>query len=193
MQAGFHGRAEPLPDAVRREMTGVSWRPEPRCPPLDALALVHLVHRDFTGDRAEGELVVAAAVTEAVIEVFRRLWDVGFPIAQMRRVDAFGGDDERSMAANNCSAFNFRTIAGSTHLSLHALGTAIDINPVQNPYLVDGRVDPPAAAAFLDRADVRPGMIVRPGPVVAAFDAIGWDWGGDWTSRKDYHHFCIKL
>jgi hypothetical protein len=199
MVQGFRGHAEPLSDRVRREMDGTSWRPDPRCPPFDALALLHLAYRDFTGARCDGELVVSARVAGPVIEVFRQLFEVGFPIARMERVEAFGGDDQRSMAANNSSGFNFRTIAGTEALSLHALGTAIDVNPLQNPYLrpgPDGQVtciEPAAAAAFLDRDDVRPGMIVRPGPVVAAFDAIGWEWGGDWTTRKDYHHFCVSL
>jgi poly-gamma-glutamate synthesis protein (capsule biosynthesis protein) len=171
-------------------MRGACWHDDPRCPPFDDLELVHLVHLDFDGVERAGELVVARGLGAALIEVFGRLHAAGFPIARMERVEAHGGDDDRSMAANNCSAFNFRTIAGTTVLSKHALGRAVDINPVQNPYLVGGSISPPAAVAYLDRGDLRPGMIVRPGPVVEAFDAIGWEWGGDWTGKKDYHHFA---
>jgi hypothetical protein len=192
MQRGFVGRAEPIPPAIRREMEGVSWHPDPRCPPFDHLVLLHLAYRDFAGDRCEGELVVHAGVADPVIAAFAALFAASFPIARMERVDAYGGDDGRSMAANNSSSFNFRTVAGTDALSLHAFGAAIDINPVQNPYLVEDRVEPAAAAAYLDRDDLRPGMIVRPGPVVAAFDAIDWEWGGDWTSRKDYHHVAAR-
>jgi hypothetical protein len=93
------------------------------------------------------------------------------------------------MAANNCSAFNFRRVQGTNVLSHHALGLAIDINPCQNPWVRDARVDPPAARDYLDREHVRPGMIVRPGPVLAAFAAYGWYWGGDFNGMRDYHHF----
>lgn len=189
---GFIGRAEPIPPTIQRDMEGRSWKPDPRCPPFAALRLLHLGYHDFAGERCEGELVVAADVVEPVIEAFRRIYVARFPIARMLRVDSYDADDERSMAANNCSAFNFRVVAGTDVLSNHATGHAIDINPVQNPYIVGERIDPPAAAAYLDRGVVRPGMIVRPGPVVEAFEAIGWEWGGDWTSRKDYHHFARR-
>jgi hypothetical protein len=171
-------------------MEGVCWQPTAPCPPFADLALLHLSYVDFDGQDADGELVVAASVAAPITEVFRRLHEIRFPIARMRTIEHYGGDDDRSMADNNCSGFNFRTIAGSSTLSRHAVGLAIDINPVQNPYLLGSKVLPPAAAAYLDRADVRPGMIVRPGPVVDAFTAMGWEWGGDWTTRKDYHHFC---
>ena len=91
-----------------------------------------------------------------------------------RSFDAFDGDDDASMAANNSSSFNFRAIAGSDVLSHHAHGVAIDVNPRLNPMILRGVVHPPSGAAYLDRADVRPGMIVRPGPVVAAFEAEGF-------------------
>ena len=94
------------------------------------------------------------------------------------------------MAANNCSAFNFR-MAPSGKLSQHSFGTAIDINPVQNPMIIGERIYPAAGADYLDRGDLRAGMIVRPGPVVDAFESIGWGWGGDWTRIKDYHHFSV--
>ena len=183
-----------IPAEIAAEMTGVSWRSDPRCPPLGELALLRLVHVDPSGGEREGELVVAAALADEVARVFERLHAARFQIERMERIDAWGGSDDRSMAANNSSCFNFRTIAGSDQLSLHALGRAIDINPLWNPYVVGTAVHPPAGVAFLDRADRRPGMIVRPGPVTDAFDAIGWEWGGDWTRAvKDYHHFALPL
>jgi hypothetical protein len=191
----YRARISSIPAEIAEEMAGVSWHPDrPRCPPLADLALLCVVHHHPAGDEREGELVVAAAVADDLARVFERLHAARFPIERMERVDAYGGSDDRSMAANNSSAFNFRTIAGSDELSLHALGRAIDINPLWNPYVVASAVHPPAGAAFLDRADVRPGMIVRPGPVTDAFDAIGWEWGGDWTRGvKDYHHFALPL
>jgi hypothetical protein len=106
----------------------------------------------------------------------------------MALVDDHGGSDDASMAADNSSAFNFRVVAGTGTLSQHALGLAIDLNPVKNPWRKPDRIVPPAGAAFADRRDIRPGMIVRPGPVVAAFDELGWEWGGDWRHAFDDHH-----
>lgn len=185
-----YGRVSSIPEEIRRAMRGVSWREHPRCPSLDDLALLSLPYRGFDGADHRGELVVARAVADAVLRVFARLFEVRFPIERMERVEAFGGDDDRSMSANNCSAFNFRTVAGTDRLSKHALGLAVDINPVQNPWVRGDIVAPPEGRAYLDRDRDAPGMIKRPGPVTAAFDDIGWEWGGDWTRQKDYHHFA---
>jgi len=184
----FHAEVSAIPAAVRAEMTGRSWRDDPRCPGFDQLALCRLDHWGFDGAVRRGELVVAAAVADEVVGVFAALFAARFPIERMIRVDAYDADDARSMAANNCSAFNFR-VAPSGKLSQHSFGTAIDVNPVQNPMIIDERIYPDAGAGYLDRDHHRPGMIVRPGPVVAAFSAAGWGWGGDWTRIKDYHHF----
>jgi hypothetical protein len=184
----FTGSAQPLPPDVREAMTGVSWRPG--CPVgLDDLALLELGHWGFDGQAHTGRLVVAARVADAVLDAFARIFAAGFPIERMEPVDAYGADDHRSMAANNTSAFNCRPVEGTDRWSEHSFGTAIDINPVQNPYVRGGEVLPPAAAAYRDRSDVRPGMITRAGPVVDAFDAIGWGWGGQWGSAIDYQHF----
>jgi len=129
------------------------------------------------------------------VALFRRLWQLGFPVRQLRLVDDFAASDDASMAADNSSAFNFRVIAGTDLLSQHALGRAIDINPVENPWRKAdpagaGRIVPDAGRAFADRTVIRPGMIVRPGPVVAAFDELGWEWGGDWRHSFDDHHIA---
>jgi poly-gamma-glutamate synthesis protein (capsule biosynthesis protein) len=183
----FHFSASPVPDDVAATMRGVSWRDDPRCPPLAALALLQVAHLDFEGRPARGQLVIAAELVPETRALFARLWDLGFPIRSMRLIDELGGSDDASMAADNCSAFNFRTIAGTQLLSQHALGRAIDINPRENPWLAGGGVQPPDGADYLDRRRLRPGMIVRPGPVVALLDELGWEWGGDWP-RPDYHH-----
>ncbi|HUH06506.1 MAG TPA: cell wall-binding repeat-containing protein [Egibacteraceae bacterium] len=185
---GFEGSVGPLPQDVRDEMTGVSWRAG--CPiGLDELTLIELLHWDFEGQVREGRLVVANRVAEDILGVFASLFDAGFPLHRVRLVDDYDGDDDRSMAANNTHAFNCRYVAGTSRWSEHAFGTAIDINPVQNPYVAAGSAQPPAGAEYLNRADVRPGMIVRPGSVLDAFSEIGWGWGGDWSSTKDYQHF----
>ena len=112
----------------------------------------------------------------------------------MRLVDDYGGNDHRSMAANNTSGFNCRSVAGSRAWSAHAYGAAIDINPVQNPDLIGAWVAPRAGRRFAatDRSDDEhpsPGVITANGPVVRAFARIGWEWGGNWSSGKDFQHF----
>ena len=134
------------------------------------------------------ELVVAAALAPRALELFRRLYALGFPIRQMRLVDDFGANDDASMSADNCSAFNFRLVAGTQLLSQHALGRAIDINPVENPWRRPDRLVPVEGQAFADRTHIRPGMFVRPGPVIAMLDEQGWEWGGDWQHAFDDHH-----
>ncbi|HEU4731689.1 MAG TPA: M15 family metallopeptidase [Kofleriaceae bacterium] len=177
-----------MPAAVRARMDGCSWHGgDPRCPRWDDLAYIELDHVGFDGV-ARGELVVAAAIAARAVALFRRLWQLGFPIRQLRLVDDFAASDDASMAADNSSGFNFRVVAGTDLLSQHALGLAIDINPVENPWRRPDRILPEAGAAFADRADLRPGMIVRPGPVTAALDELGWEWGGDWIHAFDDHH-----
>jgi hypothetical protein len=185
----FVGRVDAVDRALRARMAGVCWQPDPRCPPFEALRVLTLGHWDLSGAAQTGQLVVAATLADEVVALFARLFELRFPIARMAPVDVYGGDDDASMAANNTSGFNFRYVAGTDVLSHHAHGVAIDINPVCNPMIVAGQVFPPAAVSYLDRGDVRPGMITRPGPVVELFDAHGWQWGGDWSHMKDYHHF----
>jgi len=182
-----------VPASVRARMEGVSWRgDDPRCPRWDALAYVRVDHVSFDGGAEQGELVVAAVIAARTVDLLRRLWQLGFPIRRMRLVDDYGASDAASMEADNASAFNFRVVAGSEVLSQHALGLAIDINPVENPWLVGERIVPAAGRAFADRREVRPGMFVRPGPVIAALDDHGWEWGGDWRHASDYHHLVWR-
>lgn len=187
--ATFTGVSSPIPPAVEARMRAGTWREDhPRCPRLDQLAYVELDHWTLDGDVARGELVVAAAIARPTLTLLRRLFALGFPIARMRLLDDYG-DDPRSMAADNSSAFCFRVIDGTTDLSWHALGMAIDLNPVENPWVRPGHGFVPAEGApYLERTDVRPGMIVRPGPVVRVFDELGWEWGGDWRHSLDHHH-----
>ena len=125
--------------------------------------------------------------------VFRDLYAARFPIQRMVPVDAYGGDDGASMRANNTSGFNCRTVAGSTTLSEHGKGLAIDVNPLVNPYVSSGgSVDPPEGAAYADRSRRATGMIHAGDAVVAAFARQGWGWGGSWSSAKDYQHFSAS-
>ncbi len=145
---------------------------------------------DFAGESQTGELVVHADDAEAVLQVFRRLYDSRYPIQSIRTVDEFGGSDDASMEANNTSAFNCRSAVGSGSWSRHAYGQAIDINPLVNPYIKGALVLPPSGGPFTDRLDVHNPAIIRDGDIVVqAFDEIGWFWGGRWNNLKDYQHF----
>ena len=149
------------------------------CPVAPAqLRLVKLRHWGFDGRAHTGAIVVNAAVAHAVVDVFSQLYRARFPIRRMEPVDAFHGSDPRSMAADNTSAFNCRyaVAPGAKHWSVHAYGEAIDVNPVENPYLEGGVVRPPAGRVYVNRTRVRPGMAVRGGRLVAAFAAAGWQW-----------------
>jgi hypothetical protein len=184
----FVATVAPIDEALAEEMSGVSWRPG--CPvPIADLRIIRMPHWGFDGQVHDGELVVHRNVAADVAGVFAAMFAQRFPISGMVRVEHHGGDDDASMAADNTSAFNCREITGGGAFSNHSWGMAIDINPLENPYVKGDVVLPAAGAAFLDRSDVRPGMIVDGDVVVTAFAAIGFEWGGDWDRLKDYQHF----
>ena len=165
-----------------------SWRPG--CPVGPAqLRVLRLRHWDFGGRTRVGVLVVNAAHVDEVIRVFRRLYAARFPIRRMVGVEVYRGNDDRSMGADNTSGFNCRLVDGTSRWSEHAYGNAIDVNPVENPYVHGGVVEPPAGRAFLDRSTRRAGMATRTSVLVRAFESVGWRWGGRWSSSKDYQHF----
>lgn len=186
------GTQGPIPDDMWARMDGVSWHEGKGCPSRDALALLTMPYRDFAGQDRTGQMIVAAEVADTVLDIFADLHDLAFPIERMQPVHMFFGKDDLSMAANNTSAFNCRTVGGTNRLSQHAFGTAMDINPVQNPYVKGGYTSPEGGKAFDEAGERGPDVqgIIREGdPVVRAFKARGWGWGGDWTSLKDYQHF----
>lgn len=170
-------------------MAGVSWHRG--CPVgFNRLRLLTVSHWGFDGEVHRGRLVVHRDHARAMLGAMRKLYRLRFPIRRMRLVDAYGADDRRSMDADNTSAFNCRTVAGTNDWSEHAYGRAIDVNPVENPYVSgDGYVSPPAGAPYTDRSRRVPGLIHRRGPVVEAFADAGWEWGGNWSWPKDYQHF----
>jgi len=180
--------SEPLPYEIIQLITGSTFH-ENTPFGFDALTYLTISYINFDGISSVGNMIVAAHLGEEVLDIFRELYEHRFPIYQIRLIDYFDADDTLSMAANNSSAFNFRYIAGTSIISRHGYGLAIDINPVQNPYIVGGRVLPPDGENYLNREDIRPGMIVKGCIVYNAFTSRGWIWGGDWTSPIDYHHF----
>jgi hypothetical protein len=153
------------------------------------LRLVSLTYWGFDGRAHTGLLVVNRDAVTPIVTAMRRLYDIRFPIRRMVPIDAYGASDERSMEADNTSAFNGRFVEGSTVWSQHAYGRAIDIDPLENPEVKDGKVYPTTAGRFVDRSLGLPGMISPGDPVVQAFAAVGWGWGGSWHSLEDYQHF----
>lgn len=189
------GTQAPIPDAIWARMQGVSWHADLDCPARADLRLLTVPYVGFRGEARQGQLIVAADVAGDMLDIFADLHVVGYPIQSMRLVHEFRGDDGFSMAANNTSAFNCRRVAGTTRMSQHAYGRAIDINPVQNPYVSGGRTSPSAGVDYDSPGERRAGaggVIVAGGPVVRAFKARGWGWGGDWSSAKDYQHFSAN-
>jgi hypothetical protein len=186
----FRGQIERIDARTRARMSGVSWHRG--CPVGFAdLRLLKLRHWGFDGRLHRGRLVVHRNYARPILGAMRTLYRLRFPIRQMRLVDAYDANDRRSMVADNTSAFNCRFVAGNPGVwSEHAYGRAIDVNPIENPYVTDsGYVSPPAGAPFAHRSRHRKGMIHRHGPVVRAFAAAGWEWAGNWSWPRDYQHF----
>lgn len=190
--------AEPLPAftatiatlsaRARRAMTGPVWRRG--CPvALRDLRAVRVGYVDFAGRAQRGTLVVHRAHAQRTVRAFRALYTARFPVRRIHPIERYGGSDDRSIEADNTSAFNCRRVTGGTRWSEHAYGRAIDLNPIENPYILSGRTSHEASEPFLDRADVRPGMAVAGGAAVKSFTAAGFRWGGSWSNPVDTQHF----
>jgi hypothetical protein len=169
---------------------GKSWRPG--CPVAPSqLRQLQLRYVGFDGRARVGTMVVNATVVTSVVRVFATLYDRRFPIHLMVPTSNFQGQDPASMAADNTSGFNCRyaVTTGPKQWSVHAYGEAIDVNPVQNPYVFQGVAQPVAGKAYVNRRDVRPGMAEVGGVLNDAFASVGWFWGGRWSAAPDYQHF----
>ncbi|MGH3473440.1 MAG: M15 family metallopeptidase [Aeromicrobium sp.] len=183
--SGFVSRVGQAPAKVIARST---WKPA--CPVrADQLDWIRLTYVGFDRKRHSGELLAHEDVSADLVRVFRDLWNARFPIEEMRITEARELDLEPTGDGNNTGAFVCRPTRGESGYSQHAYGRAIDLNPFQNPYRKGEVVIPELASSYLDRERVRPGMIAENGSVVAAFDAIGWGWGGRYRNLKDLHHF----
>jgi hypothetical protein len=189
----FEGHTEPLRGQIRDRVVGSSWHPG--CPVHHSkLRLVEVEHWGFDGDLHRGRLIVHRSTDRAVLRVMKRLHRLRFPIRRMELIDRYGADDHRSMDADNTSAFNCRYVAGTNRWSMHARGKAIDINPIENPYVAGSHVSPPAGRPYADRSRDAKGMIHPGDPVVDAFRRrAGWRWAGAWSGgTRDYQHFSTN-
>jgi len=170
-------------------MTPSVWRKG--CPVgLDSLRVVRASHWDFNGRVRTGRLVVHRDVATDAVGAMRRLYATRFKIRWMVPIERFAGSDFRSIEADNTSAFNCRYVDGTRRWSNHAYGRAIDINPIENPYVTSrGTTSHPASEPYVRRTPHRAGMLFfGAGGGVAAFDAVGWSWGGRWSGARDYQH-----
>lgn len=163
------------------------------CPVVvEDLRRIDLVHHDFEGGVRSGALVVHERHAEDIVLVFGRLFDAGFPIVSVIPIGDLPEGAEDEPGYENTSAFHCRFVEGTRRWSEHAFGAAIDINVHLNPYRRGSYLWPEGSGRYLDRTLGEPGMIVEGDAVVAAFDDIGWGWGGRWGSSKDYQHFSAS-
>lgn len=183
----FESTIAPVDDAVRARMGGTF---APGCPvAVEDLRYLTMSFRGFDGLAHTGDMVVHAEEAEDVVSVFRRLFEADFPLEEMRLITDADVAAPPTGDGNNTGAFICRAVRGGSRFSAHASGLAIDVNPFHNPYQRDDIVLPERASAYLDRTDVRPGMILRGDVVTQAFADIGWTWGGDFGSVTDTMHF----
>lgn len=178
---------------IFERMNGNSYKEGCPVPPED-LRYVRILHYDFEGNIRVGELVCNQSVSDDLLRIFKRLYDAEYPVEKVRLIDDYGGDDELSSSDNNTSCFNYRTVAGSSSLSRHALGTAIDINPLYNPYITrdeQGEIHcaPAGGAPYMDRSQNFPFKIDEEDLCCQLFIEEGFTWGGSWKNRPDYMHF----
>ena len=193
----FAGRVSAIPAAVRREMTGKTW--EPGCPVgYDDLRLLSFNYLGFDAEIKRARMVVHEDEATDVLGVFAQLFEGGFPFKNVDLASRWRPNGPIDTTRSKTAAFNCRPalnpdLTPTGTWSEHSYGLAIDINPLQNPYVAeDGTALRPAAEAYLDRSQDLLGMIHEGDLVVRAFAAIGWEWGGHWSGKKDYMHFSLR-
>ncbi len=189
-----------LTEAQKQYITGCSYPETTEKLAISYTDLVYLnvLHYDFEGNLAEGELICNIAVAEDLKEIFYELYLNEYPIERIELIENYEGDDTKSMEANNTSCFNYRVVDGSTSLSKHAYGVAIDINPFYNPYVVpqaDGTtyISPKGSEIYADRSVDFPYKIDENDLCYKLFTEHGFTWGGSWKNSKDYQHFQKPL
>lgn len=187
---------EPINNEVKERIYGLSYK-EDCTVPYEELRYVRVRYIDFDGLMQEGELICNKAIAQDLVEIFYELYQASYPIEKIRLIDEYNADDDLSCLDNNTSCFNYRVVGGSTNLSKHALGLAIDINPFYNPYVTypNGveRISPPGSEPYADRSLDFPYKIDESDLCYQLFAAHGFTWGGHWKTLKDYQHFQKAL
>ena len=195
LYADFHATISVITPEITQRIVGRSWHRG--CPvPLHELRYLRIRYLGFDARTHQGEMIVHQDVADEVVRIFDRLYAQGYPIRQMRLISDFGGSDWQSIEADNTSAFNCRKATGSKKWSKHAYGKAIDINPIENPYISrSGHISHKASQPYRKRKHQRRSspenraLILPHDRIVHLFKMYGWKWGGDWHSVKDYQHF----
>ncbi len=187
---------EPLSEELKDRITGISYPAEDNgdlAVTYDDLRYVHILHYNFDGMSTEGELICNEYIADDLLEIFYELHRNEYQLERVRLIDEYDGDDTASMEDNNTSCFNYRVVDGSTSLSKHALGLALDINPFYNPYVTypNGqiRISPKGSEPYADRDADFPYKIDENDLCYKLFTEHGFTWGGNWNSLKDYQHF----
>lgn len=189
--------SEPLTDEIKERIMGISYPEEGSTEiTLDELAYLNVLYNDFEGGVQTGELICNEYIALDLLEIFEELYRSGYQFEEISLIDKYDGDDTLSMEHNNTSCFNYRIVDGTDHLSKHAYGLAIDINPFYNPYVVynkDGTgetyISPQGSEAYADRSKDFPYKIDENDLCYKLFIQHGFTWGGNWNSSKDYQHF----
>ena len=181
-----------LPEQVMARMNACSYKGKTgAC--WDDLSYLKVLHCDLDGNAIIGEMVCNTAIASDLLEIFKTLYQSGYPIEKMRLIDLYGGDDEASMRDNNTSCFNQRDITAGGKVSKHSYGMAVDINPKYNPYykVRNGmtHIQPKGSEYYINRSEVFPYKIEKGDLCYRLFRQHGFRWGGDWLSGKDYQHF----
>ena len=181
-----------ISDEIFARIKGKSFKDDCTLPRED-LRYLRALHKDKDGNVHEGEMIVNKHIAQDVLDILRELYENNYPIERMKLVDEYNADDELSMEDNNSSSFNFRFISHTTRVSKHGLGLAVDINTLYNPYtkVVDGEriVEPVTGEPYLDREASFDYKIEKDDLCYKLFIEHGFEWGGEWTDRKDYQHF----
>ncbi|QOR61538.1 M15 family metallopeptidase [Sulfurovum sp. ST-21] len=193
--AQYRSLVSPVSEKIRQRMVkGDSWREG--CPVhYRDLRYLQMTYRDFKGKEHIGEMIVHKEVAVEVMEIFRQLYEAGYPVRRMRLVSDFGGSDWQSIEADNTSAFNCRKATGSRKWSKHAYGKAIDLNPIENPYISrNGHIAHKKSLQFWKRVHKNHtpadrAVLLKHDNAVKIFRSYGWKWGGEWHRVKDYQHF----
>ena len=192
-QEGFF--YEPITDKIKARINGLSYKDNCTVPYED-LRYLNVLYCNFEGECTTGEIICNKTIAQDLLEIFYELYVNDYPIEKIRLIDEYNADDDLSCAENNTSSFNYRVVGGTTKLSKHALGLAIDINPFYNPYITypNGieHISPPGSEPYANRNIDLPYLIKKGDLCYNLFIEHGFTWGGEWKSLKDYQHFQKK-
>lgn len=181
-----------ISDDIYSRIYGKSYKADCTVP-LEELRYIRILYVGFDEKTHIGELIVNKSIADDVKSIFYKLYKHNYQLEKVVLVDEYDADDDRSMADNNTSSFNYRIVEGTTHLSKHSYGLAIDINPRYNPYIhtLNGKTvcSPSNGSDYADRNKDFPHKINTSDYAYQLFTEYGFTWGGAWNSSKDYQHF----